>query len=96
MPTPPEFPKPLVRLKPVPGGYDAEVRMVTSSEEESIATDQGWQVVTPPDKPPDFAEFPKWVYHADGQRRIVQSQAEADALEGFTDTPPTTEAPPPA
>jgi len=83
----PEFPKPLVRLVRVAGAWQAEVQMVGSAEEESAATAAGWVAIDVPTPAPDFMEFPKWLYDADGARRIVQSQAEADAL-GFTEMPP--------
>src|SRR5262245_33899875 len=83
----PEFPKPLVRLLRLAGAWHAEVRVVASAEDESAATAAGWAAIDVPTPPPDFVEWPKWLYHADGQRRIVQTPAEAETLEGFEETP---------
>jgi hypothetical protein len=98
----PEFPKPLVRLKSEAGGYSCEVQVVGDSDAEGAAKDAGWATLDVPATPADFQEYPKWVYHADGRRQVVQSQTEADTLEGYTDTPAsdpaapaTTDVPPP-
>ena len=84
----PEFPKPLVRLKAEAGGYGCEVRMVGDSDAEGAAGEEGFQPLTIPEAPLGFQEYPKWLYHEDGRRQIVQSQVEADALEGFVPIPP--------
>jgi hypothetical protein len=98
----PEFPKPLVRLKSEAGGYGCEVQMVGDSDAEGAAKDAGWAPLDLPAAGADFQEYPKWLYHEDGRRQVVQSQAEADALDGYTDTPAsdpeapaTKEVPPP-
>ncbi|MET0996768.1 MAG: hypothetical protein ABWY20_23090 [Mycobacterium sp.] len=98
----PEFPKPLVRLKSDAGGYSSEVQMVGDSDAERAAKDAGWGTLDVPATPADFQEYPKWVYHEDGRRQIVQSQTEADTLDGYTDipvsdpaVPATKEVPPP-
>ena len=93
-PTPPEFPKPLVKLKIVVGGYDAVVTMVADADAETVAKAEGYVEVPVPTQPDPFAEYPKWKYATTGgDRRIVQTQAEVDALTGYADTPPE---PPPA
>jgi hypothetical protein len=83
-----EFPKPLVRLRPIAGGYDAEVKMVASAEAEEAATGEGYQVVEVPERGPDFQEYPKYVFAEDGRREVVYTKDEAEQLEGFSDTPP--------
>lgn len=85
----PEYPKPLVRLKPVPGGYDAEVRMVGDGDAAAAAEAAGFQPVMAPEQSPDFQEYPKWVFHEDGRRTVVSNEAELAELEGFTSAPPT-------
>ena len=85
----PELPKPLVRLTRQadgPGGYGCEVRLAGADEDEASAKEGGWQTLEAPAA--DFVEFPKWQYHADGRREIVYTQDEADALDGYEDTPP--------
>ena len=99
-----EFPKPVVRLRRAPGGYECESRMVASADAETAAKGEGFQVLEIPETDPGFVEYPKWLYHEDGRRSIVWTESEAEALgEGFTDTPssgptptPQTGAPPEA
>jgi len=88
----PEFPKPLVRLRPEVGGYGAEVRMVADGDAETGATAEGFEALSNPPQPLAFQDYPKWLYHADGRRQIVASEAEGEALGGdWAETP----APPP-
>lgn len=83
----PEFPKPMVRVRVAAGGgYDSEVRVVADAEAETAAAADGFIVVEVPPSP--FPPYPKWVYHADGRRQIVQTEAELEKLgEGFEDKP---------
>lgn len=87
----PEFPKPLVRLRAEasgPGGYGCEVRLVGDAEGEQVATDEGFVASTNlAGVLAGFQEYPKWQYHPDGRRQVVYTEAEADALDGFVDTP---------
>jgi hypothetical protein len=87
----PEFPKPLVRLRAVPGGYEAEVKMAADDDAEAAAEAEGFHAVPVPEQPAGFQEYPKWVYHADGRRQVVHTEAEAEALDGFEDTMPEPE-----
>lgn len=84
----PEFPKVLVRVRHQEGGvFTADVRQVGTSDEEETATAEGYIVVEVPPSP--FPAYPKWVYHADGRRQVVQTEADLEKLgEGFEDTPP--------
>jgi hypothetical protein len=83
----PEFPKVLVRVRVnAGGGYDSDVRTVATADEEATATAEGFVAVAVPPSP--FPAYPKWVYHADGRRQIVHTEAELTALgEGFQDAP---------
>jgi hypothetical protein len=85
--SPPDYPKPLVKLRRGTSGYEADVLMAGSSEAESAAKDSGWQAI---DVPPELGpqEFPKWKFHEDGRRTVVSNQEEAEKLEGFNDEPP--------
>jgi hypothetical protein len=92
----PDFPKVLVRVRVNPsGGYESEVRTVADADEETTATAEGFVAVAVPPSP--FPAYPKWVYHADGRRQIVHTDAELVKLgEGFQDGPvegPTEPAP---
>jgi len=88
----PEFPKPLVRLKADangPGGYGCEVRLAADADGEKTATDEGFVASTNlAGVLAGFQEYPKWVYHADGRRQVVYTEAEAEGLDGFEATPP--------
>lgn len=81
----PEFPKPLVRLRQVPGGYDAEVRMAADADAVTAAEAEGFVEVPFPEGV--LQEYPKWVFHEDGRRKVVSNKAEEDAAEGFGTTP---------
>jgi hypothetical protein len=89
-----EFPKPLVRLRPVVGGYEADVRLVADAEAEGTATAEGWQAVAIPEGYA-YQQYPRWLYHKDGRRQVVHTQEEADALEGYDEQPPPPEEPAP-
>ena len=83
-----EYPKPLVRLKRAPGGFECETRMAASADAETAAKGEGFQLLEVPETDPGFVEYPKWVYHEDGRRGVVWTASEAEALgEGFTDSP---------
>ena len=84
-----EYPKPLVRLQPVVGGWAAEVRTVADGDAETSATGEGFQAVTVPEQAPTYQEYPKMLYHADGRTLTVQNAdaEEKAAADGFTDTP---------
>lgn len=90
-----EFPKVMVRVRLADTGqYEADVRLVGDSEAETAAKAEHYMVVDPPPASP-FPEYPKWVYQKDGQRRIVQTKAERDKLEGDWGDVPVDEAEPP-
>lgn len=92
--TAPEFPKPMVKLRRGPGGLEAEIREVADAEAETAATADGF--VACPVPPAPFPAYPKWVYHADGQRRVVQNEAEVEKLgAGWEDAPVEGPAEPP-
>ena len=83
----PEFPKVLVRVRRGEGGLQAEIREVADGEAETTATAEGFVAVEVAGAP--LPAYPKWVYHADGRRQIVQTEAELEKLgDGFEDTPP--------
>jgi hypothetical protein len=83
-----EYPKPLVRLRPVAGGYEADVKMAATAEAEEAAIGEDYQVVTVPERGLDFQEYPKWVYAEDGRRQVVHTKEEAEKATDFSDTPP--------
>ena len=81
----PEFPKVLVRVRRGGGGLVAEIREVADGDAETVATAEGFIVVEVPFTLP---MYPKWVYHADGRRQVVASEADREALgEGWEDIP---------
>jgi len=92
-----DYPKPYVRAKPGPNGWEAEVRMVADADGEQVAKDEGFQAVELPERRADFVEYPKWQHHADGRSQLVHTKEEADALDGYADLPPEPEGdvPPP-
>ena len=86
-----DYPKPFVRAKPGAGGWEAEIRMVGDDDGAQVAKDEGFAEVEQPDRRHDFVEYPKWLYHSDGRSQLVQTQDEADKLEGFEAIPPEPE-----
>lgn len=86
----PEFPKVLVKVRYGAGGYEAEIRVAADADAVTAATEEGFIEVEVPRAP--FPPYPKWVYRADGDRRVVQNEAELEKLgEGWEDTPPADE-----
>jgi hypothetical protein len=89
-----EGPKVMVRVRRDVGGLSAEIREVGDAEAEAVATAEGFIAVEVPATP--FPPYPKWVYHADGRRQIVQNEAALEKLgDGFEDAPVEPPAPPP-
>src|SRR4030095_12435550 len=82
-----EFPKPLVRLRPVVGGYEADVRLVADADAEGTATAEGWQAVAIPEGYA-YQQYPRWLYHKDGRRQVVHTQEEAARPGGHAHEPP--------
>jgi hypothetical protein len=82
----PEFPKPLVRLTPGISGYDADVRM--AADADAVTALEGAGYVAVPFTAAPKQEYPKWVFHEDGRRRIVSNHEEHEQLDGFTEAPP--------
>src|SRR5215510_15319247 len=84
--TPPEFPKPLVRLVVSGLTWAPELILCADADAEAAATAAGFEAVTVPPLP--IVEFPKWRYHRDGRRFVVPNQEASEKLgEGFEDLP---------
>jgi hypothetical protein len=81
----PEFPKPLVRLTPGISGYDADVRM--AADADAVTALEGAGYVAVPFTAAPKQEYPKWVFHGDGRRKIVSNKEEEDAAQGYGEDP---------
>lgn len=81
-----ETPQAFVRLRPASGGtYEAEVRIARGSDAAQVAQDEGFTEVPLPEVA--HQEYPKWVFHEDGRRKVVSNQEEEDKAEGFGEDP---------
>lgn len=81
-----DTPKAYVRLRPGAGGtWEAEVRVTGDPDAGSVATAEGFTEVPFPEGA--LQEYPKWVFHEDGRRKVVSNEAEEEAAEGFGTTP---------
>lgn len=94
--TPADPAKVMVRVRRGAGGLTAEIREVAGADAEAAATAEGFIVVEVPASP--FPPYPKWVYHKDGRRQVVQTEDDLAKLgDGFEDAPvePESKEPPP-
>ena len=85
-----EYPKPLVKVsRGGPNGFDVQLLVAGSSDEENAATEAGYTAVEVPalEDDPSFQKYPQWVFHQDGRRKIVYSQEELEKLEGYETSP---------
>jgi hypothetical protein len=89
------FPKMLVRVTLGPGNSPvADSVMVTSAEAEKSMGEQGYKPLDDAIADQPKQAYPAWRYSADGDRRIVNSEEEEEALEGtWSDSPTEVEQP---
>jgi hypothetical protein len=78
----------LVRVRRGAGGYEAEVRVAGDAEAVTAGEAEGFvQIEVPPEV---YQEYPRFLFHADGRRKVVSNKDEAAEAEGdgYTDDPP--------